>query len=141
LADSKDGIHWVLLMLLMRTHVIAARQSPPAGRAELPLQKQSVCYLQVEQMCNKLLDESDRFREDMGDITENVSQETVLETAWDELESKTGAVCGAWRALHSLCMSHSAGVGVGCCHNPTEVLHHAAMAPRHDGDWKLHHKL
>jgi hypothetical protein len=46
-------------------------------------------------MYNKLLDESDRFREDMGDITDNVSLETALETAWDELESKTGAGCGA----------------------------------------------
>ena len=51
--------------------------------------------VQVEQMYNKLLDESDRFREDMGDITDNVSLETALETAWDELESKTGAGCGA----------------------------------------------
>ena len=51
-------------------------------------------HLQVEQMYNKLLDESDRFREDMGDITDNVSLETALETAWDELESKTGALHG-----------------------------------------------
>lgn len=47
--------------------------------------------MQVEQMYNKLLDESDRFREDMGDITDNVSLETALETAWDKLEAKTGA--------------------------------------------------
>jgi hypothetical protein len=59
-------------------------------------------------MYNELLDESDRFREDMGDITDNVSLETALETAWDELESKTGAVCGARWMLHILCVAHHA---------------------------------
>ena len=61
-------------------------------------------------MYNKLLDESDRFREDMGDITDNVS----LETAWDELESKTGALCGAQQKQHALRMLHCAGEG-GLC--------------------------
>ena len=41
-------------------------------------------------MYNKLLDESDRFRDDMGEITDNVSLATALETAWDELPGKTG---------------------------------------------------
>lgn len=63
---------------------------------------------QVEQMYNKLLDESDRFREDMGDITDNVSLETALETAWDDLESKTGEDWGVTaQALHTPRMPHS----------------------------------
>lgn len=45
---------------------------------------------QVEQMYNKLLDESDKFRDEMGEITDNVSLQTALEAAWDELPSKTG---------------------------------------------------
>ena len=75
---------------------ITARPRPSAPHnADVLLHNKCDCSLQVEQMYNKLLDESDRFREDMGDITDNVSLETALETAWDELESKTGAVCGA----------------------------------------------
>ena len=46
---------------------------------------------QVEQMYNHLLDEADRFRGDMGDVSEYVSLGTALMTAWDELPSKTGA--------------------------------------------------
>lgn len=55
------------------------------------MKKISCEIAQVEQMYNKLLDESDRFREDMGDITDNVSLATALETAWNELPAKTGA--------------------------------------------------
>ena len=44
----------------------------------------------MEGMYNKLLDLSDRFRDEMGDITDNVSLATALETAWEDLPSKTG---------------------------------------------------
>lgn len=47
---------------------------------------------QVEVMYNKLLDLSDRFRDEMGDISDNVSLSTALETAWQDLPSRTGSV-------------------------------------------------
>lgn len=37
---------------------------------------------QVEKEHNVLLDECDRFREDMGEITDNISLATALETIW-----------------------------------------------------------
>jgi hypothetical protein len=45
---------------------------------------------QVEVMYNMLLDLSDRFRDEMGDISDNVSLSTALETAWQDLPSRTG---------------------------------------------------
>lgn len=46
---------------------------------------------QVEVMYNKLLDLSDKFRDEMGEISDNVSLSTALETAWHDLPSRTGA--------------------------------------------------
>lgn len=45
---------------------------------------------QVEVMYNKLLDLSDKFRDEMGEISDNVSLSTALETAWHDLPSRTG---------------------------------------------------
>lgn len=48
--------------------------------------------VQVEGMYNKLLDLSDKFRDEMGDIADNVSLATALETAWEDLPSRTGTL-------------------------------------------------
>ena len=37
-------------------------------------------FTQAEKEHNTLLDECDKFREDMGEITDNISLETALET-------------------------------------------------------------
>ncbi len=42
-------------------------------------------------MYNKLLDESDRNRDDMGDVTDSVSLATALATAWADMPGRTGA--------------------------------------------------
>ena len=39
---------------------------------------------------NELLDEADRHRLDMGDITENVSLKSALECSWGEQAGRTG---------------------------------------------------
>ncbi len=39
---------------------------------------------QVEMTHNALLDACERFREDMGEVTDNVSLATALETLWAE---------------------------------------------------------
>jgi hypothetical protein len=41
--------------------------------------------MQVEEKHNKLLDESSRYREDMGEISDNISLGTALETLWEPL--------------------------------------------------------
>ena len=50
---------------------------------------------QVELLYNKLLDEADRHRLDMGDVTDSVSLMTALECVWDDTSGKTGtpALC------------------------------------------------
>ena len=40
--------------------------------------------MQVEQVHNSLLDACERFREDMGEVADNVSLATALETLWAE---------------------------------------------------------
>jgi hypothetical protein len=48
---------------------------------------------QVEQLHNALLDGCERFREDMGEVTDNVSLATALETLWAE-RLQTAAASG-----------------------------------------------
>ena len=43
------------------------------------------CCLQVEQLYNGLLDRADQLREEMGDITDNVSLRTALESIWNDM--------------------------------------------------------
>ncbi len=40
---------------------------------------------QVEQLYNGLLDRADQLREEMGEITDNVSLRTALETIWNDM--------------------------------------------------------
>ena len=47
--------------------------------------------LQVEQLYNRMLDEADRHRLDMGDVTNSISLRTALECVWDGFDGKTGA--------------------------------------------------
>ena len=44
----------------------------------------------MEQLYNKLLDDADRFRLDMGDVTDNVSLQTALDCLWDDVDGKAG---------------------------------------------------
>jgi hypothetical protein len=45
-----------------------------------------MCVLsQVEQLYNGLLDRADQLREEMGEITDNVSLRTALETIWNDM--------------------------------------------------------
>ena len=50
--------------------------------------------MQVEQLYNGLLDRADQLREEMGEITDNVSLRTALETIWNDM-------AGDLRALHA----------------------------------------
>lgn len=52
----------------------------------------------MELLYNRLLDEADRHRLDMGDITDNVSLKSALECSWDDQEGKTGTH-RAWGCL------------------------------------------
>ena len=48
--------------------------------------------LQVEQLYNGLLDRADQLREEMGDITDNVSLRTALETIWNDMAGDARAL-------------------------------------------------
>ena len=48
-------------------------------------------YPQVEMTHNALLDACERFREDMGEVADNVSLATALETLWAERVEKAAA--------------------------------------------------
>ena len=49
----------------------------------------------MEQLYNGLLDRADQLREEMGEITDNVSLRTALETIWNDM-------AGDLRARHAL---------------------------------------
>ena len=48
----------------------------------------------MEHLYNGLLDRADQLREEMGEITDNVSLRTALETIWNDM-------AGDLRALHA----------------------------------------
>lgn len=52
---------------------IAATATAPASATCLGDADRTLQILQVEQMYSKLVDESDRFRDEMGDINDNVA--------------------------------------------------------------------
>jgi len=65
---------------------------------------------QVEQLYNGLLDRADQLREEMGEITDNVSLRTALETIWNDM-------AGDLRALQACVPSDYLPLGnvSACC--------------------------
>lgn len=89
---------------------------------------------QVEGMYNKLLDLSDRFRDEMGDITDNVSLATALETAWEDLPSKTGAPLHRSPGVHhSACQYQSVCCQGGACDRCPSLLRGGLQVTRRSG--------
>lgn len=85
---------------------------------------------QVEGMYNKLLDLSDRFRDEMGDITDNVSLATALETAWEDLPSKTGTPLHRSPGVHhSACQYQSVCCQGGASNRCPSLLRGGCRSP------------
>ena len=70
---------------------------------------------QVEQQHNALLDACERFREDMGEVADNVSLAAALETLWAE-RVQGAAASGA--VLGNFCSSTCAPVKSGMTLSP-----------------------
>lgn len=94
-------------------------------------------------MYNRLLDESDRFRDEMGDITDNVSLATALETAWEELPGKAGeplldGAAAAPQASYQSMTKPSGNVGCArwmCAERPCETSTAVSTCRRSNSCW------
>lgn len=60
--------------------------------------------MQIEKLSNELLDSCDQFRESMGEVTDNVSLATALETLWSErVESSSSSTASTKLTPVHLC--------------------------------------
>ena len=63
--------------------------------------------MQAEKEHNTLLDLCDRFREDMGEITDNISLATALETIWASRREDSTGERHLHRPIEHLILTHT----------------------------------